>query len=201
MLSFRYELPADGGGGRAPLERRFFGVGLALPSNAEEAERVCEWVRELGVGSVRVDFSTAQDRSVAEEFIGRLHGMGLEIVLHLVQPIERARVMTTAEAKAEWRDFLEGSVAPLLGRIQAVEVGSTINRAKWSGYSLEGFLEAWDIAYRFCRHRSCLLVGPNVTDFEPQYNAGVLGILAKRKQLPDIHSNNLFAERAIEPEA
>jgi hypothetical protein len=39
-----------------------------------------------------------------------------------------------------------------------------------------------------------------VTDFEPQYNAGVLGMLKQRNQLPEIHSNNLFAERSVEPE-
>ena len=43
--------------------------------------------------------------------------------------------------------------------------------------------------------------GPNVTDFEPLYNAGLLSWFRQRGSLPDIHTNNLFVERIIEPEA
>ena len=51
------------------------------------------------------------------------------------------------------------------------------------------------------RARGVVLAGPNVTDFEPPYNYGFLKAMERRGELPDIHTNNLFVERVIRPEA
>jgi hypothetical protein len=105
--------------------------------------------------------------------------------------------MPNLEANEAWKYFVSDALASFSEMIEAVEVGTTVNRAKWAGYTLDGFISAWETAYPLVRASGLPLIGPNVTDFEPQYNAGILGMLKRRQCLPDIHSNNMFAERAI----
>ena len=125
----------------------------------------------------------------------------VRVLLHLVPSLDLANRLPEASARDEWRAFVEGALTQFSGKIEAVEIGNTINRAKWSGYSYEGVQVLWDVAYECVKQAGLPLVGPNVTDFEPQYNAGILAMLGKRDQLPDVHSNNLFVERAGAPEA
>lgn len=200
LRPFQYDLkqvPADE---RMPLSNRSMGVGVAVPDNSEVCGRLLDLVRELGVGAVRLDLTYRHDFERADELIEGLNELGVGLLLHPVLPLEEAELMPDQEALGRWTGFLDEILDRYEDRIEAVEIGSTINRAKWTRLSLAGFLEAWESASREVRKRGLTLLGPNVTDFEPQYNAGLLGMLKKREKLPDIHSNNLFAERATEPE-
>jgi hypothetical protein len=158
-------------------------------------------VRELEVKAVRLDLSESHAKEAVVPLLEGLRDSGVRVLLHLVQPLAQAKQMPGSEASEAWRCFVADSLDAFAEMIEAVEIGTTINRAKWTGYTLGGFLAAWEIASRLVQERGLPLVGPNVTDFEPQYNAGVLGMLKCRQCLPDVHSNNMFAERAIEPEA
>lgn len=173
---------------------------MAEPVDAAACERTLELIEELGVGTVRLDCSDRQDPALLESLVEGLAAKGVETILHPVQEIESARRMPEPAAVEAWREFLEKTLVRFSGKIAAVEVGSTINRAKWSGYSLDGFLALWEASSEIVRSRNLILAGPNITDFEPFYNAGLIPLLADRGGLPDVHSNNLFAERAIEPE-
>ncbi|HKK19553.1 MAG TPA: lipopolysaccharide kinase InaA family protein, partial [Opitutales bacterium] len=144
--------------------------------------------------------SYGQDSELIDQFILDLSDRGLRVLLHLVQPVEAAQAMPEPEALEAWGRFLERTLRRFEGKVEAVEIGTTINRAKWSGYRLKGFMALMEVSFRICRAHRVAVVAPNVTDFEPQYNAGILALLARRNLLPDVHSNNLFAERAIEPE-
>jgi len=62
------------------------------------------------------------------------------------------------------------------------------------------FFAAWQIAWEEARGRNLKIAGPNVTDFEPAYNAGWLGEFRHTGMLPGVHTDNLFVERATEPE-
>lgn len=183
------------------LGRTFFGVCLAVPQSPEEATQVLKSVRELNVGTVRLDFSPAQDVSDTLHFVDQLQRADVDVLLHLVPSIPEAAALDSQAGLDAWQKFLSETVSRFLGKVAAIEVGTTINRAKWSGTTLSGFLSAWEAAYQFARKYGLTLVGPNVTDFEPLYNAGVLSLLNERGRLPDVHSSNLFAERAVEPEA
>ena len=183
------------------LSKDFFGVCLAEPKSQEDCQKALEYIRELGIKSAGVDFSDTSDRVKVDWLVDGLVAEGVGVLLHLVQSLEYAEQMPKESACLQWRTFVKESLNHYTGKIEAVEIGNTINRAKWSGYSLGGFQALWNIAYSIVKDHGLTLVGPNVTDFEPQYNAGLLATLAKRDQLPDVHSNNLFAERAGEPEA
>jgi hypothetical protein len=181
--------------------KTFAGVCLAAPNDSYAARVALEQIKELDVHAVRIDCSEATDAIAFKNLLESLKNVGVGVLLHLVQPLQQARLMPASQAVESWKHFVEGMLVEYSGYIEAVEIGTTINRAKWAGYRLEGFLAAWETAYPLIRNHGLPLVGPNVTDFEPQYNTGILGMLKRRSVLPDIHSNNMFAERAIEPEA
>ena len=183
------------------IPNTFVGVCLAVPRDEAATRQTLELVEELGIKAVRVDFSESYTTDALMPLLQGLKESGVGVLLHLVQPLQQAKQMPAADAVDAWSGFVKTSLNTFADFIEAVEIGTTINRAKWAGYSLSGFIAAWQAAYPLVKQSGFPLVGPNVTDFEPQYNAGVLGMLKRRKCLPDIHSNNMFAERAIEPEA
>ena len=183
------------------IEETFAGVCLAVPKDEAATEMSLGIVSDLGVKAVRVDFSESSTKEALIPLLEGLQRSGVSVLLHLVQPLAQAKQMPNLEANEAWKSFVTDTLASFSEMIEAVEVGTTINRAKWAGYTLDGFISAWETAYPLVRASGLTLVGPNVTDFEPQYNAGILGMLKRRHCLPDIHSDNMFAERAIEPEA
>lgn len=202
LRPFQYNLKnrhKPAGGHTVPPE--FIGVGVAVPQDKAAMVRALDSVKSLGVSSVRLDFAPHNDSQWLDPFVDGLHAEGVKILLHLVQSLDAARAMPTPDAVTRWRAFVESALDRFVGRIEAVEAGTTINRATWAGYQLSGFLAGWEVVNDAVRALNLQLVGPNVTDFEPQYNAGVLGMLQSRCQLPDVHSNNMFSERTIEPEA
>jgi len=201
LRPFQYSLKSGAGQAHGRLlSADFFGFCLAVPRDAAECAQVLELVKESTVGAVRFDFSYDQDYALAVQLLAGLQAIEVSVLLHLVPSLEAAQRMPSAEALAQWQLFLKTSYSHFSTMIEAVEVGATINRAKWSGLDLAGFLAMWEPAHAFFRSYDLTLVGPNVTDFEPQYNAGVLGMLKRRGLLPEVHSNNLFAERSVEPE-
>ena len=183
------------------IPNTFVGVCLAVPRDEAATRQTLELVEELGIKAVRVDFSESYTADALMPLLQGLKEAGVGVLLHLVQPLQQAKQMPAADAVDAWSGFVKTSLNTFADFIEAVEIGTTINRAKWAGYRLPSFIAAWQAAYPLVKQSGFPLVGPNVTDFEPQYNAGVLGMLTRRKCLPDIHSNNMFAERAIEPEA
>lgn len=162
---------------------------------------VIEQLRELGIRHVRLDYSYDSATNHTARFLNALLDASFHVFLHLVQPLEEARKMEAREGQQRWRRFLTDTLDCWGERIELIEVGSTINRPRWAGYSLTGFTRAWKIAFHEARRRGLTLAGPNITDYEPFYTTGLLHLLKKRKLSPDIYTNNLFVERAIEPEA
>ena len=108
--------------------------------------------------------------------------------------------MNTFGARKRWRHFVRETLNRWGKTIEVVELGSTVNRKRWAGYDVEGLLSAWCIGVAEVRSQSVKLAGPNVTDFEPIYNAAMFAWFRQNNCLPDIHTDNLFVERIIQPE-
>lgn len=179
----------------------FCGVCVATGADAAIDEYAIASLQALGITHVRLDFSYADPGSHTERFLRALIDRAFKITLHLVQPFDAAvKMPVEASALQQWRDFVVRMLDDYGQHLAAVEIGATVNRKRWAGYTLHGFLAAWEIAHDVVRERNLALAGPNVTDFEPVYNIGLLALLKQRKQLPDIHTNNLFSERSTEPE-
>ena len=178
----------------------FAGIGVATAEDPAVDDKVIGFLQELDIRQVRLDFTYGDTANHVARFLEKLIAHDFNIMLHLVQPFAAAKAMHETEAQEEWRNFVADTLQRFGSRIEMLEIGSTINRKRWAGYTLDGFLNAWEIAYNEARAVSIKLAGPNVTDFEPPYNIGILAILKSRGQLPDIHTDNLFSERCTEPE-
>lgn len=178
----------------------FAGVGIAASEDPAVDDFILERLNELGIRQVRLDFTYGDTERPAGRLLDRLCDASLRVMLHLVQPFDAASRMNTADAADTWRRFVGDTLDRYGARIDCVEIGSTVNRKRWAGYTLDGFLAAWAIAHGEARRRAIVLAGPSVTDFEPPYNVGLLAIMKRRGQLPDIHTDNLFSERCTEPE-
>jgi hypothetical protein len=178
----------------------FIGICVASAQDAAMDDYVITQLRLLSINQVRLDFSYGDLESFNARFLQRLIDEQFQITLHLVQPFANARNMGIAAEQVLWQAFVREVLERFGSKIVRLEIGTTINRKRWAGYNIKGFFKAWDIAYKESRQRGITLAGPNVTDFEPIYNIGILSMLKARNQLPDIHTDNLFSERVSEPE-
>lgn len=192
------------GGERPPaghlVPAGFVGVGVAAAENPAVDDWMIEKLRAAGIRDVRLDFVPGDDQRPAGRLLRRLLDADFRVVLHLLQPADQARRMPAAAAVDAWRAFIVATLDRYGSRLAMVEACSTINRRRWAGYSLPGFAAAWEVAWQETRARGLTLAGPSITDFEPPWTAGILSLLRRRGQLPDVHTDNLFAERATEPE-
>ena len=178
----------------------FIGLCVASAPDAGMDDYVVSQLRLLDIHQVRLDFSYGDLESFNARFLQRLIDEKFQITLHLVQPFANAKKMESASEQNVWKSFLSEVLERFGNHVKRIEIGATINRKRWAGYTMNGFLQAWDIAYQEIKKRGLTLAGPNLTDFEPIYNIGILSILKARQQLPDIHTDNLFSERVSEPE-
>lgn len=202
LLRGRMRVP---GGHRPPVGGHvvgaaFAGVGVAAAADPAVDNFIVEQLRIAGIRHVRLDFASADEGGDGERLLKRLLAENICLTLHLVQVREDARLMPQGEAAERWRTFVSRILDRYGAEIEWVELGSTINRKRWCGHSLAGFLTMWEIGWHEVRQRGLTLAGPSVTDFEPPWNTGVLALLAERGVLPDIHTDNLFSERCTEPE-
>lgn len=177
-------------------------TGLCVATNADPAtdEYVLEQLHALAIKRVRLDISNDEARPFQERFLRKLLAAGFSVTVHAVQPYEAAKNMRSSQAQADWKQFIEALCQSYGGSMAALEIGNTVNRKKWAGYDMPGFMIAWQIAYDLARQYQVIVVGPNIQDFEPLYNISLLNTLGAERRLPDVHSNNLFVERVVEPE-
>lgn len=182
----------------------FFGVCVASAADPAMDAYVIAQLRELGIKQVRLDFTYGDLTSFNARFLHALIAENFTITLHTIQPFAAAKNMQNPAEQVIWRGFLQGVLNTFGGQIKQIEIGTTINRKRWAGYTFDGFLAAWDIAHTLIKGEikahNITLLGPNIQDFEPFYNISLLKTLKANNQLPDIHSNNLFVERVSEPE-
>ena len=176
------------------------GVGVAAAADAEADDWMIACLQDAGIRNVRVDFTYGDEQGPCGRLLERLLAADFQVLLHLVQPLEFAKKMESGEAAQAWQAFVSTTLTRYGDRVLMLEVGSTINRKRWAGYTLAGFLRMWEIAWREVRTRGLLLAGPSITDFEPPWSVGILSLLRRQGMLPDIHTDNLFSERCTEPE-
>lgn len=177
-----------------------FGVCVASAEDPACDDYVVARLKDLQVRCVRLDYSTESPGGFLERFVGRLLREGFQVALHLVATKAEVEALSSPDGRERWRKFVRDTFERFPG-VEFFEIGSTVNRRRWSGFTVPLFVRACDIAWEEAQPRQVVLAGPNVTDFEPFYNIPILHELRRRGRLPAIHTNNLFVERATEPEA
>ncbi len=186
--------------GQHLIPYHFMGVCVASNTNPATDEYVLQQLHNLGIKRLRLDFTYGDLDNFNARFLGRLIAEKFEVTLHVIQPFNAAKNMHSKAEQAIWQQFLQALLSAFSTQIEAIEIGNTINRKRWAGYTQNGFLNTWAIAHAAIKAHGITLIGPNIQDFEPLYNISLLKTFKKLHQLPDIHSDNLFVERVTEPE-
>ncbi len=181
------------------VRRDFFGINVAAGETPAHDDYVIARLRELGILRVRLQFTYSSFGAPTERLLRRMLDDGFDVLLDLVPPFDEALQLESGQGVARWKQFVQEVFSAFSPRVSLFEVGSTSNRARWSGYTYRGYLRMWRIACECAQ--DIKLAGPNVSDFDPAYNIGLLSWMSRLGRLPDVHTDNLFVERAIESEA
>lgn len=195
--------------GKREISRKFFGMNLApSPDPAGDSIQIAA-LRDLGVGAARMDISASENPDLSLRLLDALLSSSFAVTLHAVQDPEDASRMDDAQRQKAWEMFLRGILEKYGSRLEALEVGSTPNRHSWSGYTAQDYayaaavarntLDAWAAAQGTGAHRP-LLLGPNISDFAPYFTIGQLAECARHGARLDVMTDNLFIDRAGEPE-
>ncbi len=193
-------LPHDKGAGRH-IGRDLFGVNVASSDDPRCDDYVVNHLRQAGIQHVRLSLDDTALDSYPQRFLDRLLDEGFDVMVSLLPAFSDAqRLNLDASATQSWRRFLNTFLAAYGQRVSLVEIGNTPNRPKWSGYTPTGYLTAWEIAVEEAQPYATPLAGPNISDFEPVFNTSYLRRMQLKGASPTVHTDNLFVERAVQPE-
>lgn len=180
----------------------FFGINIATSDDERCDDYVTERLQELNIRNVRLAFSYGGFDGPAVRFLDKLLDREFVVSLVVLPPLEEAgKMLEDRGVQEKWRRFVTDVFDRYATRVAVFEIGSTPNRKKWSGFRPRGYLQAWEIACDAAKDHAVSLAGPNIQDFEPFYNAAFLFAMRRLGRLPEMHTDNLFVERVIEPEA
>jgi hypothetical protein len=180
----------------------FLGVNVAPAGDLDTETWILDALRRLGLRQVRMDFSYDSADGPAQRLLERLLDDGADVMLDLFPPAGEARLLADdAAARQRWREFLIRVFNQYGGRVRRFEIGTTPNRGSWSGFNSRTIMAAWHIVAELDLDPALELAGPNVSDFEPLYNSVYLRQLHSMGCVPAVHTDNLFVERVVEPEA
>ncbi len=180
----------------------FFGICVAGARDPAIDDYLVAQLHALNIKSVRLDYALPYPEPHEPRLLDRLLREGFRICLHPVGGGTRGRddpVAATSETDARL-NALEQLLDRVGNTISMVELGATVNRRKWYGGSASSFLHEYATDYRVASACGIPVAAPNVTDFEPVYNTVLLDNMRRNGLLPRYHSDNLFVERAGEPE-
>jgi len=180
----------------------FIGINIATSEDPECDDYLLARLQDLGIRYVRMDFSYCSIDSHAERLLQRLIDENYSVMLDLFPPLPEAEMMLRdVVVQDRWREFLADVFAKYGKSVEIFEIGNTPNRGRWSGFDARGYVQAWEIACQESEKLQLQLAGPNISDFEPLYNTLFLSAMERVARAPEIHTDNLFVERVIEPEA
>lgn len=182
------------------VENDFFGINIAPSADPQVDDFILERLQELGLQHVRMNFTYNSLNGYAERLLQRVIDAGFKVLLDLIPPFEDAKSFTM-EAQQRWIDFLDTIAEKYGDQVACIEIGSTPNRGRWSGFEPADYLIAWRIANEQLKPLGITIAGPNVSDFEPLCSIQLLSEMQLQGNAPDIYTNNLFVERVIQPEA
>ncbi len=178
----------------------FIGINIASNDELDTDDYIFDRIHELGIKNLRIYFTYTDFNNHKSRLLKKLKDFDGNLIINISPPIKDASSIITEHGTLVWRNFVEKLLNEFKEIKFMVEIGSTVNRQSWTQISYQGFYKLWSVAFNVCRIKNRKIIGPNVTDFEPFVNFGILKSLQSKHQLPDVLSNNMFAERTIQPE-
>ncbi|MGI9284889.1 MAG: lipopolysaccharide kinase InaA family protein [Pseudomonadales bacterium] len=184
------------------INNKLFGINIAPSADADSDSYIIERLQDLGIDQVRMNYTYSSIDGDAQRLLQRILAANIDVLLDMIPPAEEAKnIEHSKEVAQRWRNFVASVFEQYQGRVSVFEIGSTPNRGRWSGLGHRGFLKLWQIACEEAKPFDVSLAGPNVSDFEPVFNLAFLSAMKRYSRVPQIHTDNLFVERVIEPEA
>ena len=184
------------------LKQDFFGINIATSADPTCDDYIVQALHDLAIKQVRMHFSYDSVDHHGQRLLDRVLAEGFEVMLALLPPKDEVAVMNSdAQAAQNWQKFVTHVFANYHDKVAVFEIGSTSNRKTWSGFRPLSYLRTWQIARPLADRYNITIAGPNVSDFEPLYNMAYLKEMQRLHSVPTIHTDNLFVERVIEPEA
>lgn len=181
-------------------DETLFGINIAPSADPACDDYIVERLQTLGIAHVRMNYSYASVGSDAQRLLERVLAANKDVLIF--PPAEEARqILHSGKAAQRWRSFVAAVIDEYSARVTLFEIGSTPNRGSWSGFCHRGYLKTWHIASEVATARKVALAGPNISDFEPVFNLAFLAAMKRYSHLPQVHTDNLFVERVLEPEA
>lgn len=178
----------------------FFGINIASNQNPDTDAFILKKIKELNVKNVRLYFTYQDLNNHKKRLLEKLVDQNLNIIININPPHDDCLNFHKSSSQYHWKNFLDKFFTLFKSVPFDIEITSTINRKKWTGIPITHLSKIWSIAYHFAKVNKRKIIGPNITDFEPFYNLGILNHLNLKHQIPSVASNNFFLERTIEPE-
>jgi len=180
----------------------FFGINIATSNDPACDDYIVASLRTLKIKHIRMNFSYDSIDSHGERLLNRVLDEGFDVLLNLLPPKKDAAVLVSNKVAIHyWKKFVKDIFHRYHDKITSFEIGNASNRQKWSGYNPASYIEACRLARSYSKYYKITLAGPNISDFEPIYNIAYLKALQRINAVPTIHTDNLFVERVVEPEA
>jgi len=147
--------------GNIRIPEDFSAICVASMADPRCDDMVIDYLNDLNLRHVRLDYGYSAPTDHSSRFLEKLLDRGFNVLLRLVQPMDEAALMHTQEAQQRWQAFIETTLQRFGARLEAVEIGNTVNRRNWSGYNdLSQFMAAWRIAHRLLQEREIALAAP-----------------------------------------
>ncbi len=184
------------------IKKDFFAINIASSIDPASDDYVIQALNDLNLKHVRLAFSYDSFGSHAQRLLDRIIAEDYHVMLNILPPLhEAANLDNSVEKQKHWQDFVGKIFENYHDKIDIFEIGNTSNRKKWSGFNFITYLHAWNIARPIAEQYKITIAGPNISDFEPLFNIAYLDTMRELHSAPVIHTDNLFVERVIEPEA
>jgi len=184
------------------INNNFFGINIATSADPACDDYIIQALQELGIKHIRMDFSYDSFDSHGERLLDRILATDIDVMLDIFPPKDDASMMHLEQLVMQrWQQFVNRVFDSYHDKVAIFEIGNTSNRKTWSGFKPLPYLKAWEIARPLADRYALTIAGPNVSDFEPIYNIAYLKEMQRSHSVPTIHTDNLFVERVIEPEA
>ena len=181
----------------------FLGIHVAGSPEPAAEVAVLDRLVSLPIRHVKLDLHPEDPSPHALQLLDRLARASFRVLLRLTPKASMAAILDSdSAARRHWRAGLE-KLPGWAGwtAVEAVEIGATVNRRRWSGFSPASLGAAWADATAVFRPLGITLAGPNVSDFEPTHLLAFLAAMRRNGGAPDVATVNLFVERARTPEA
>jgi hypothetical protein len=182
------------------IDDKFFGINVSSNGDAQMDNYFIDRIKELGLSTVRTDYTYDSNKEHVERWIDRLVSENCDVIIHLVQHARDASKMHKPGVIQKWKDFIEHVIKKYHKNVQLYEIGSTPNRQSWSGYTIKDYVETVKSAKEIADKYGVTILGPNVSDYAPYFVVAILQKLNKLGINFSMVTHNLFVDRAGQPE-